>query len=70
MAKALALSDLPADVRRKALAAAGKKRKPAERTFTVEHERRYALRVLAVISELTQQQRARVLARAEKANRA
>jgi len=64
----ISINDLPPDARRKVLKAAGKKRRSANKTFTVEHERRYALRVLALISDLSQGERARVLARATKVN--
>jgi len=66
--KPLTINDLEPEVRKKVLAAAGKTRRSPNKTFTVEHERRYALRVLAEISDLSQSERARVLARATKVN--
>ena len=41
-------------------------RKP--RAFTAEHERRFALRALAGMADLTQAQRGRVLRRAQRIN--
>ncbi len=43
--------------------------KPAKRPrFTAEHERRYAMRALALVAELSQAERGRVLRRALKIN--
>jgi len=64
----LGIKDLPPDARRKLLATLGRTRTPASRSFTAEHERRFALRVCELISELSQDQRRRVLARALKVN--
>lgn len=68
--KAIDFNELPAAARKAVLAQTGRKRASARKTFTVEHERRYALRVLALVSDLSQAERARVLARATKANKA
>ena len=38
-------------------------KKPRTKTFTAEHERRFAIKVLNVIQELSQNERARVLRR-------
>lgn len=59
---------LPPKVQAKVRAAAGVKRISKSRAFTAEQERRHALRVLATIAELSQDQRRRVLARALKVN--
>lgn len=56
--------DLPPNAKAAALKASGRSRRPASRRFTAEQERRYALRVLAVIAELAQADRRRVLKRA------
>jgi len=65
----LSVADLPPDLKKKVRAATGRARLSSRaRTFTIEHERRWALRVLALVSGLTQDQRRRVLARAAKAN--
>mgnify|MGYP003134340464 CR=1 FL=1 len=42
--------------------------KPRNYSFTAEHERKYAIKVLAVISELKQKERARVLKRSIQMN--
>lgn len=64
------LSDLPPDVQRTIRQRTGKTRLTRVRDFTAEHERRHALRVCALIADLTQDQRARVLRRAQKINEA
>jgi hypothetical protein len=38
-------------------------KRPRTKTFTAEHERRFAIKVLNVIQELSQNERARVLRR-------
>ena len=43
-------------------------KKPRTKTFTAQHERRYAIKVLNVISELKQSERCRVLKRASSMN--
>ncbi len=53
------IDDLPAEVRKKLGV-----QKQKTKTFTAEHERRYALRVLALISDLKQSERDRVLRKA------
>ena len=42
--------------------------KPRKQTFMAEHERQYAIKVLNVISGLSQKERARVLKRAASMN--
>jgi hypothetical protein len=64
----LSLEELTPEQRAAVRQATGRKRLPARRTFTADLERRYALRILAPISELTQDQRRRVLRRASKVN--
>lgn len=60
------LNELPDDIReRLGLPPAAKHRQV---TFTAEHERRHALKVLALIADLTQAQRGRVLRRAARIN--
>lgn len=53
------IDDLPAEVKKQFGLEKQKKK-----TFTAEHERRYALRVLALISDLKQTERDRVLRKA------
>jgi hypothetical protein len=65
-AKRLSLEDLPANVRSR-LAKRGI-RKPRVSTFSKDAVRENALKVLAVISHLTQDQRRRVLAHAVSVN--
>ena len=43
-------------------------KKPRIKTFTAQHERRFAIKVLNVISELSQSERNRVLRRAIQMN--
>lgn len=43
-------------------------KKPRQKTFTAEHERRFAIKVLNVIHELSQNERGRVLRRAIQMN--
>jgi hypothetical protein len=64
----LDLKDLNPDQRAAVRRQLGKKRLPGARSFTVDLERRHALRVLALISDLTQEQRGRVLRRALRIN--
>lgn len=61
------LEDLDAEtLERLGIEAPAKPRKP--RAFTAEHERRFALKILASIADLDQSQRARVLRRAQRIN--
>lgn len=62
----LKLSDLTPELRVKVRERTGRKRMP----FTAEHERRWAIRVLAVIADLSQSERHRVLRRATGINNA
>lgn len=64
------LSDLSPEVQRAITQRTGNKRLTRVREFTAEHERQHALRVCALIADLTQDQRARVLRRAQKINEA
>jgi|TARA_R110000824_G_scaffold15817_1_gene66347 hypothetical protein len=45
-------------------------KRPRTKTFTAEHERRFAIKVLNVIQELSQNERARVLRRTIQMNNA
>lgn len=62
------LTDLPPEVQKAVRQRTGKQRLTRTREFTAEHERRHALRVCALIADLTQDQRARVLRRAQRVN--
>jgi len=62
------IKDLPREAQLKLLATLGRTRAPSQRSFTAEHERRFALRVCALVAELSQDQRRRVLSRALKVN--
>jgi hypothetical protein len=66
MKGALSLDDLPPEVKRQ-LRAQGV-RKPRESQFSKDAVRSHALRVLAEVSQLTQDQRRRVLEHAVKVN--
>lgn len=58
----LDLSDLPPEARRRALASVGRKRAPRDASaFTKNRARSYAIRVLAVVADLTPVERERVL---------
>lgn len=60
--------ELPPDAQRAVRKAAGRKRITRARTFTRELERSHALRILAELATLTQDQRRRVLQLALKVN--
>lgn len=61
MAANLSLDELPAEARAKALAAMGRKRAPRQQTFTKDKARTHAIRVLAVVADLSPADRGRVL---------
>lgn len=65
---AVALSDLSPEARAAVRRQLGRSRLAAPRKFTREHERRYSLRILAEIAELSQTERRRVLRHALKVN--
>jgi hypothetical protein len=66
MSKGVPFDELPAAVRAQLKAEA---RAPkASRSFTVERERQRAIELLAVVSDLSQSERGRVLRRALKLN--
>jgi hypothetical protein len=62
------LDQLPPAARRKALEQAGRRRRPRQTTFPKNRARSCAIRVLATVAELTQDQRERVLRLALKMN--
>ena len=62
--KGVPVDQLPAEIR----AQLGLGRAPRQQRFSVEQERRHAIRVLAVIADIDQGQRARVLRRAVRMN--
>ena len=64
----ISIHDLPPEARKAVNATLGRTRSPARRTFTADRERTFALRALAVLAELTQDQRRRVSHRALKVN--
>ena len=64
MTRKLNITDLDAETRKKF-----NLRKPKQRAFSVEDERRFAIKALAVLSELKQSERLRVLERAIKQNK-
>lgn len=63
MTKKLTLDDLPKEARQKFGL-----RKPRQQQFSKEEVRKHALRVLAELANLTQDQRARVLTHAARVN--
>lgn len=69
MTRPVRLAELTPEVQKTVLRKAGRKRKPRETTFPAELVRRHALRVLAELATLTQDQRRRVLDHALKVNR-
>ena len=68
MPASIRLEDLTPEQRASVRRQTGRKRLAGARAFTVDLERRHALRALAILAELTQDQRARVLRRALRAN--
>lgn len=64
----LSLNELPLAARRKALEQAGRKRGPRRSQFPKDRARTYAIRVLAVVAELTPAARGRVLRIAQQMN--
>lgn len=64
----LSLADLPPDARRKLLHQHGRKRAPRRSSFSKDRVRTYAIRVLAVVADLSPSGRSRVLAMAGRMN--
>jgi len=64
----LTLDDLPPDARRKLLEQHGRKRAPRRTSFSKDRVRTYAIRVLAVVADLSPSERSRVLAMAGQMN--
>jgi len=66
--KGLPLDELPPEARRRLLAQHGRKRAPRRSTFSKDRARTYAIRVLAVVADLSPNERSRVLGMAGRMN--
>lgn len=65
---AIALDDLPPEVRKQLEKRTGKKLRAPRQQWPMDEVRRYAIRVLTVVADLTPSQRRRVLAHAGRMN--
>lgn len=64
----ISIHELPPAARKAVNASLGRSRSPARRSFPADRVRTYALRAMATLAELTQDQRRRVLRHALKIN--
>lgn len=64
----LPLSELTPELKKKVLQRAGRKRAPRRNVFPKDRARTWAIRVLAVIADLTPSERGRVLMLAQRMN--